>query len=410
MLYNPFVRFMKHANAHDKHILRSVIVWKLLLMLAAVAAIPFLPLHYPMTIMRDLHHDFGLHLPYALKIWGNFDGFHYLFIAKDGYQQGIVPFFPLYPMLIRLAFTLTPIPRVLIGQGISLVCFVAALFVARRLFLIDQPNRARTWPLYLACVLTFPTAFFYSATYNDSLFFLLATATLLFAARTQWIPASIAGMLASVARLNGLVLFPFLIIAYLTHQMPINQTWNVKRFMARLRELRHAGAALRTIAWFLLVPLAFLVYLYSIEAMYGDWHLLFSAMKPWGQDRMILPPQVLWRYFKMLILTFQPQTYVWWIALFELTAVAFYLSLLVGSWKKIRLSYWVFFALSILIPSLTGTFQGMPRYGLHLYPMFLILTMWLSSKPRKTRVIYFSVAIILEFLAVALFTRGIFVA
>jgi hypothetical membrane protein len=70
----------------------------------------------------------------------------------------------------------------------------------------------------------------------------------------------------------------------------------------------------------------------------------------------------------------------YWVAVVEFLAVIFSVFLLLWSWRKIRSLYWVFFAVSLLIPALTGTFQGMPRYALHLYPFFLELDPILASK------------------------------
>jgi len=159
----------------------------------------------------------------------------------------------------------------------------------------------------------------------------------------------------------------------------------------------------------ILIPLSFLAYLAYVHIAHGDWNLVFSSMKIWHQDKMIFPFQTVWRYFKILVLypTFLPN---YWIALLECLSVLLYTFLLVFSYKKIRFSYWIFFAISILIPALTGTFQGMPRYGLHLYPFFLSLALFFEKKDNKVLLVYFTGCMLLGFLFVMMFTRGYFVA
>lgn len=403
---------MKHILADIKRFLLTIVLWKIIVVLAALAVTPLIPLHYPMTAFRDLSFiDFGTNLPYWVKIWGNFDGFYYLLISKDGYQPGIVPFFPLYPLLIRATHFMFPVYRIIIGQSLSLVCFVGAIVTVYRLFRLDMGGRhIRRFSLFFLLILAFPTAFFYSAIYNDSLFFLLATASI-YAARTRrWNLASLFGAGATLARLNGLVLLPYLAIEYLTATQPIPDTWNRQKLVAAIRRFLTHPKTWKPIAPILLIPLTFLGFLTYIQIQFTNWRLLFQAMSTWGQDRFILPPQVLWRYFKILFLTFQPHTLTWWVALLETVSLIFYLALLLYSWKKIRVSYWIFFAVSILIPWCTGTLAGMPRYGLHIYPMYLALFLWFGTQRTAVRWISVAFMIALQIAILTLFTRGVFVS
>lgn len=402
---------MKHILSDIRRILPAIAFWKIIVVLTALAVVPLIPLQYPMTAFRDLAYtDFGDKLPYWVKIWGNFDGFYYLVISKDGYQPGIIPFFPLYPLLIRAIRFMLPVRRIIIGQSLSLICFVGAVAIAYRLFLIDAKKHTRQFSLFLLLILAFPTAFFYSAIYNDSLFFFLATASI-YAARTRrWMMASLFGAGATLARLNGLVLLPYLAIEYLTAAQPIPDTWNWRALLATVRRFLKHPDTWKPAAPILLIPFTFLGFLTYIHLRFTTWRLLFQAMSTWGQDRFILPPQVLWRYFKMIVLTFQPHTFTWWVALLEAMSLLLYLTLLLYAWKKIRLSYWLFFAVSILIPWCTGTLQGMPRYGLHIYPMYLVLFLWIRTQRVAVRWISIAFMIALQIAILTLFTRGIFVA
>jgi Gpi18-like mannosyltransferase len=247
-------------------------------------------------------------------------------------------------------------------------------------------------------VFLFPTSFFLGSVYNDSLFLLLASLTLLFARNKRWVIASIFGGLATLARLNGLALLPFICVEYLTQFYKDGKVmWDVR---AMIKDKIYA---------FCLIPMSFFGYLYYINSTYGSWTLVFTSMKAWNQDKITFPLQVFWRYFKIIVLhpTFKLN---YWIAALEVSAVFLFIGLLIYSFKKIRFSYWVFFAVSILIPSLTGTFQGMPRYGLHLYPFFLSLTLFFEKKDNRLLFGYFTICILLELILVALFTRGYFVA
>lgn len=369
------------------HIIISYLLWRTITLVALWMGTLILPINHAFTLYRDSHYpDFGFTLPYWMTAWGNFDAFYYLGIAKRGYFVSELPFFPLYPFLIALLTQIVkPLPYLASGLIIAHGAFIAGIVVCAKL--LTRDGKRALIPLFLAILITFPTSYSYGAAYNDSLFFFLATLTMYWSRTGKWWYAGWAGALATLTRLNGLALLPYLLAEF---------GWPKK-----LRDVRlHAS---------LLIGGAFLGYLFYIQHVFGSWTKLFSAMSPWGQDRVVLPFQVMWRYGKILF--FSPlNQLVWWVALVELTSVLFYIALLVWSWKKIRLSYWIFFAVSILIPSLTGTFQGMPRYGLHLYPLFLALTLWLSKQSALAKTIYFLTMLALLFFCVLLFTRGYFIA
>lgn len=362
----------------------SILIWKATTLLFAAIGIKLLPLQLAFTIWRDPQYkDFGFYLPYLVSIWGNFDGFFYLAIARDGYLAGQQPFFPLYPFIIRLVSLRFGLPYVLSAQIISLMAFVGALIVVVRLLAYDR--KLALFPLMIAAILTFPTSYSYGATYNDALFFFLATLTLYLGRTRNFGWAGVAGVAATLTRLNGLALFPFLLVE---HGLPIRP---------------------RPIAAALLIPLAFAGYALWVNGQFGSWQTLFTTMSVWGQDKVTLPMQVVWRYIK-IILFFPMASLKYWVAMVELGSVALYFWALLWSFGKIRFSYWVFFAVSILIPSLTGTFQGMPRYGLHLYPLFLVLAMAVSGQSRLGKAIYFLMMTVLLVFCVVLFTRGYFIA
>ncbi len=367
----------------------SFLLWKAATLGVAAAATRILPLQLAFTIWRDIQYkNFGLTLPYLVSIWGNFDGFFYLAIAREGYLSGMQPFFPLYPFLIRLVTLRFGLPYVLSAQIISLAAIVGALL------LLAYDGKRRLFPLMVAVVLTFPTSYSYGAAYNDALFFFLATLTLYLGRTRRFGWAGIAGAAATLTRLNGLALLPFLLVEY---ALTPGDSWGLKT----IRKSRIWAA--------LLIPLAFLGYAAWINDHFGSWQTLFSAMTVWGQDKVTLPLQVVWRYIKIIL--FHPMTKLtYWVAVVELGSVGLYLWAMLWSLGKIRISYWVFFAVSILIPSLTGTFQGMPRYGLHLYPLFLVLAMVLSRGSPLTKTIYFTIMTILLAFCVVLFTRGEFIA
>ncbi len=363
-----------------------VILWKIAIIAASYGLAGLMPLQEPLTAIRDIKFtQFGLDLPYGLWVWGNLDGFYYMAVAQqEGYLHGQQPFFPLFPAAMWVVRKLTGLPLLIAGQLVSLAALVAALFVIRKLLVLDR--LASLVPLVFLIVLSWPTSFYYGAVYNDSLFFFLATLSIYWGRQKRWLAASLAGAFATLTRLNGLALFWYLIVEYLTAVKIAN--W--KPFFS-----------------FLLIPGAFAGYLSYVQYKFGSWYALFDAMKVWEQDKPVFPLQVFWRYFKILI-TADPAKLNYWVAVGELGFVLFLIALLIYAYKKIRPSYWVFFFVSVLIPTITGTFAGFPRYGLHLFPMYLTICLLLISRHWLIKLACFTISFILFLAYMTLFTRGYF--
>lgn len=383
-----------------KRIIALIVAWRLSLILFA-----YLGTFYITFITRFVAGKYGTLLPYYVWIWGRFDGYHYMEIAQRGYQSLEYGFFPFYPFLIHL-FTVpfsSLIAYIIAGQLISTISFILALYLIYKLLKLD--NQRKYFPLLLLIVLAFPTSFFYITVYNDSLFLFLATASIYFARKEEFLKSSILGFFATLTRLNGLALFPFILFEYIS-----SAQWSWKKIISESKKRFALTKIARSKIYFsLLVPAAFILYLGYIQYLEGNYMKLFSAMKTWNQDKLTFPIQVFWRYIK-IFLSVDPHLFVYWVAVFELLFVCFYIGVAIFAYKKIRLSYWVFMVISLLIPSLTGTFQGMPRYALHLYPLFLALALFLEKKSIFFKILYFSVSIILLALATGLFTRGHFIA
>ena len=137
--------------------------------------------------------------------------------------------------------------------------------------------------------------------------------------------------------------------------------------------------------------------------------LFQKSMVAWEQDKFVFPLQVFWRYLKIIFLYPEKFDFVYWVAILELASTVFYFLLATYSLKKLRLSYAILMFVSLLITTLTGTFQSMPRYVLHLFPAFLSL----AILTEKNKIIFWGTVIlflIMSLTFVALFTRGYFIA
>jgi len=325
------------------------------------------------------------------SIWANFDGVHYLTIARRGYQIFQQAFFPFYPYLIRYLNTFIK-DYLISGLLISHFSLFISLFLLYRLVRLDFGGRiAKRSLIYL---LLFPTSFFFGSLYAESLFSALVLGSFYAARKKQWGIAGILGAFASATRFVGVFLFPALLIEW----------WKQHGRMKK--------KDLNSILPLFLIAFGFLVYMWYLKRTVGD-PLYFIHVQPlFGVQRtggkIILLYQVFWRYFKMLV-TVEKLTPTYFVCVLEFLTGATFLVLTLFAYLRRWFSYVTFMAFAYIAPTLTGTLSSMPRYVLVLFPGFILLAIW-AEKYRWLRILYPIIAGILLIISTILFTRGYFVA
>ncbi|KXK12285.1 MAG: Mannosyltransferase [Microgenomates bacterium OLB23] len=139
--------------------------------------------------------------PHYVGMWANFDGEHYLRIAREGYHGIERAFFPLWPLLINAVHKASGLDMLIVGVILSQVFLLAALLIMSSLlqsvFRFKHPHR------FIALLLLYPTSFYFSAVYTEALFLLLVSASLLFMYKKYTIPLIITLILASLTRIQG---------------------------------------------------------------------------------------------------------------------------------------------------------------------------------------------------------------
>src|SRR6266481_4394628 len=143
--------------------------------------------------------------------WNRWDAANYVRIAQFGYQRVYdTAFFPLFPLLISaIAHLLGSWSYLLVGTLLSNAALLGSLFVIYQLAVESQGEQVAGRTLLYLCI--FPTAFFFFAAYNESLFLLLTASAFLAMRRQKWWLAGILGFLAALTRSAGLFLvIPFL--------------------------------------------------------------------------------------------------------------------------------------------------------------------------------------------------------
>lgn len=205
------------------------------------------------------------------------DSVYLLGIAAEGYHAEPVhlvfrdwAFFPLYPVVTRAFSILTLGDIALAGVLVANLAFVAALAVLYRLSIIhlDHDRAVRS----LAFVALAPGAVAFAMAYTDSLFLLLAAGAFLAAEQRRWWLMALLYGLATLTRLQGILLGIPLAILIAGANMPTPAGW-------------HSIVAWRTsrLAWLATGPLAFGLFAAYLGATFGDPLGMFTAQKAWSQ-------------------------------------------------------------------------------------------------------------------------------
>jgi hypothetical protein len=206
----------------------------------------------------------------------------------------------------------------------------------------------------------FPFALFYSRVYSESLFLLTTVASVYWFRTRRWEFGGLAGGLASLTRVNGILTLPALaIIAAVASGRRIRQ-W-----------VRPLLALTAVASGFSL----FCVYSYALTGSPIAWASAISAWNdyqpggaPW-ESLIALSRQLLRRPLQFLADPNGPyDTLNGLMAAIFMTSVPFV-------WRRLGAAYGIHILVNLWLPLSSGEFEGLGRYCAVLFPFFI----WLGS-------------------------------
>lgn len=380
-----------------KKIILLFISWRMVLFIPLFLAQMFIPYRpgypyaSPIYFLNDKH---SIVSNFLLSPWANFDGVYYLIIAANGYTESTAGFFPLFPSVINITTLIFGSTHAFDTQQYVLALILVSLFFLSSLIMIHKLVRLdfknNIAMLTILAMLVFPTSFFYATIYSESLFLLLSLLSFYFARKKKWLWTGIIGVFLSATRLVGVFILPPLLYEYFKYEK--------SKSLAKLISI-------------LITPLGLISYAIYNFQKWGNPFYFVSVQGNFANNRtvnsIVLFPQAVFRYFKILF-TLKPNIYEWWVAFFELSFFIFALVLFYIAWrKKIRISYLIFGILCFLIPASSGTFSGLPRYILTIFPLFITLAL---IKNKVFKIVYCIISVALLFLFFMLFSKGYFIA
>ena len=347
---------------------------------------------------QDFAPVFDPHPLNFLEMHARFDTAWYFGIAYQGYQfspneQSNVNFFPLYPLLIKqVQKLLSPIfPSLILyhhyllaGLLISLISLALSALVLYRLFLLDSDPATSSLAIFL--FLVFPTSFFLTSIYSESLFLLFSSSLFYLARKRQFLLAGLTGFLAALTRPIGILLIlPLVIEVFLSWQ--------------HLKPLPNKAVALISI---LLPPLGLLTFAHYLNLKFGSPFLFLTAAQSWQRTLSFSPLSSLANQITQdLSFTHASSSNV----ILELFFLAVGISLAILSFKRVRASYSIYSLLLVVFPLLSGVLVSQGRYTLVIFPLFLTLAQ-LLRRNLPLLFICITVSLLLQGLLSILFVNG----
>jgi hypothetical protein len=341
-----------------------------------------------------------------LSLWAKWDSQWYVQIARLGYfiqanQQSNVAFFPLYPLSMRVVARLLDVNVIFAGFLVSNACFLVALVFLYRLTALEFNDRASAQRTIFYTAF-YPTAFFFSAVYTESLFLMLTVATMYFARTRRWLPAAACGMLAAATRNIGVVIWGLVMWEWLR----VNG-WRITA-IHRSESWRNLWTGVRThwdqVLIIAIIPLGLLLYMGFLDLSFDSPLAFIEVQSAWNREN-IGPIAVLMRDIPRL---FDVEIKRWYFThFFNTISTLFVLAMAPFIWRKLGEGYALYVLILILVP-ITSSLGSVARYVLPMFPIFMLLGWWGRKAPFNHTVL--AVFAMLLALATAIFVNWIFVA
>ncbi|MBV9019377.1 MAG: hypothetical protein JOZ71_01545 [Ktedonobacteraceae bacterium] len=303
--------------------------------------------------------------------WNHWDAANYTRIPQYGYQMRYdVAFFPLFPLLIAsIAHPLGNWSYIVVGMLISNLAFLGALFVIYLLAADSGGDQvARRTILYLSI---FPTAFFFFAPYNETLFVLLTASTFLALRRRWWWLAGMLGLLAALTRATAVLL----VLPYLY------EFW-----VAREQLVASRRTLLSALLPLLLIPLGTALYCLYCWHIRGDPFAFATLQYHWARH-LSWPWDGIWQSLYQLLWNQPFGSFYQAHVLLDFGATLALITLVILGWRKLRPSYVLWAVLLILSMLLNAAVSQDPlvsdqRFMLEVFPVFITLAMLGVARPR----------------------------
>ncbi|MCW4045053.1 MAG: mannosyltransferase family protein [Candidatus Bathyarchaeota archaeon] len=353
---------------------------KIALLVALVAKVAVFAVGYASAYAAAYSHAESTE-PFSLfmNMFAKWDGPHYMFIAEHGYVNegdpaNFIVFFPLYPLLVRLVtfdFAYINLTGLLVSNVFSIAAAVYLFRLAKLDYCDDVAEKA------VLFLFVFPTAYFLSAVFTESLFLTLVIASLYYARGGRWGFAGVLGLLASLTRLAGVLMLLVLAVEYL-HQ---------KEWKPKAADLRLLWAGLPVLGFFVYLLINYAVtggFFTFMDIQRTHWYETFDPLAGLVQalnwpSHSTFPDSLTVGYAQVIFAG---------LGLFMVLA---------GYFSKLRPSYQVYMLSNWMLAVSISFWLSIPRYVLTMFPMFLVLALVSKKKSVTLGIVASSLAWLIVF-------------
>lgn len=374
-------------------ILKSFLTWRLSTIFAAISAINYLPVFSENFLAGRFSKYESNPLFWG---WANFDGEHYLSIALYGYKNLQQAFFPAYPTLINLLanfFGPGLEHHLLSGLIISNTLFFVSLIILWKIVKLDYSDNIAK--LSVISLLVFPTSFYFGAVYTESLFLFSSLLTYYFYRKDKFLLSGLFGILMTSTRIYGVFVLGMILIEILIKKFKLSDFIKNKKYLIFISSLGLFGYM-----FYCLKNYGDAIAFYNLQTLVGEQH----------QKGIVLLPQVLYRYVKMIFSGAMPIHTMQTLILEFLTGILFIAVPIYAYIKKVKLLYIFYILVGFLTPSIQGSFSSVPRYMVVIFPAFIIIGMFLEHRSKIIRILIYVMTAIWMLVNCGLFIRGYWVA
>lgn len=317
---------------------------------------------------------------YSSNRW---DAPHYLWIAQNGYtnvgdERNFIVFQPLFPLLVRIISFLT-FELQTAGILVSVFFAIVASIMLYKLIKIDYSAKTATLAVILLNV--FPTSYFLSAPYTESLFLALSIVSLYFSRKQKWLLSATVAGLALLTKHIGVLLFVPLFIEW------ISQKHKKEDLFLLTAPFVICGAIYLSINAFVFGdPLAFQTILHNHwfktfvpfwQSLRGSWEIALGGVARYNLE------------------------VGWW----EAIPITLALFLILFVWKYLRKSYAAYYSVYIIFISSTSFLLSTARYLLAIPPLIIFLAL-VASKSKFFFVFWSATSIVLLIYFAKTFVSG----
>lgn len=338
---------------------RQIVIWilaaKLVVLLSTFLAFQFGTFHKEQYLSQFVYPTSEITWHTAYRTW---DACHWLYIADHGFAKGSNSnvLFPLFPAAIALAKKIVFGNGLLSGLAVSnLFSFFGFIYLFK--YVREKYDLKMAWNT-LAYALAFPTSFFFTRVYSESLFFFLCVLLFYALSKKKVFKAAICGFFLPLARPTGILIeLPVVVYALIDFKSKTGQKEkSVFKYFYVVSPL-----------------LGFALNLLLMKVLTGNWFEQFDGQRHFAAGNSISNIFNLQKWF------FENFVFVNWAWYGDVNNIMdrlfflFYLWLLFKIAKKRDLTMFSFCLVMGLIPALSDHFMGYMRYLIVIFPLYIQL-------------------------------------